>query len=69
MINVYNEFNKNKLSAKIIIQVHDELLIDCPKNELEKVIEIVRKEMENVYKLSVPLKVDINYGTNWYDAK
>jgi len=69
MINVYNEFNKNKLSAKIIIQVHDELLIDCPKNELEKVIKIVRKEMENVYKLSVPLKVDINYGTNWYDAK
>ena len=69
MINVYNEFNKKKLSAKIIIQVHDELLIDCPKNELEKVIEIVRKEMENVYKLSVPLKVDINYGTNWYDAK
>ena len=69
MINVYNKLNKNKLKAKIIIQVHDELLIDCPKNEIDKVIEIVKSEMENAYKLSVPLKVDINYGNSWYEAK
>ncbi len=69
MINVYNELNKNNLKAKIIIQVHDELLIDCPKDEMDKVVEIVKNEMENAYKLSVPLKVDINYGSNWYEAK
>ena len=69
MVNVYNELIKNKLTAKIIIQVHDELLIDCPKDEIDKVIEIVKKEMENACKLSVPLKTDINYGNNWYEAK
>lgn len=69
MINVYNKFLENNLKAKIIIQVHDELLIDCPKDELDTVIGILRKEMENAYRLSVPLKVDINYGNNWYEAK
>lgn len=69
MINTFNEFNKKKLKAKIIIQVHDELLIDCPNDELDEVIKIVRDKMENVYKLSVPLKVDIEYGNNWYEAK
>lgn len=69
MINTFNELNKRKLKAKIILQVHDELLIDCPKDELDEVIKIVRDKMENVYKLSVPLKVDIEYGNNWYEAK
>lgn len=69
MINIKNEFEKQNLRAKIIIQVHDELLIDCPKNELVKVKEIVKDKMENAYKLSVPLKVDIGIGKNWYEAK
>ena len=69
MINVYNKLNKKNLKAKIIIQVHDELLIDCPRNELDEVIKIVKYEMENAYKLNVPLKVDINCGNNWYEAK
>ena len=69
MINIYNEFNKRGLKAKIIIQVHDELLIDCPSDEVSEVIEIVRDKMENSYKLSVPLKVDIEMGKNWYEAK
>ena len=69
MINVNNELKRKKLSAKMIIQVHDEILIDCPKNELETVKEILKDKMENAYKLSVPLKVDINYGNNWYEAK
>ena len=69
MINVYNELIKNKLEAKMIIQVHDELLIDCPKDEIDKVIKIVKEEMENAYKLNVPLKTDISYGSNWYEAK
>lgn len=69
MINIYNEFNKRGLRAKIIIQVHDELLIDCPSDEVSEVVEIVRDKMENSYKLSVPLKVDIEMGKNWYEAK
>ena len=69
MINIFNEFNNLGLKAKIIIQVHDELLIDCPKDELNKVTEIIKNKMENAYKLSVPLKVDINKGNNWYEAK
>lgn len=69
MINVHKELEKRKLKAKLIIQVHDELLVDTPKEELEKVIEILKDKMENAYKLKVPLKVDINYGNNWYEAK
>ena len=53
----------------MIIQVHDELLIDCPKDEQDEVVSIVKDKMENVCKLSVPLKVDIEIGKNWYEAK
>ena len=69
MINIYNRFSNEKVKAKMIIQVHDELLIDCPLNELDKVKAIVKDEMENAYKLDVPLKVDISSGHNWYEAK
>ena len=53
----------------MILQVHDELIIDCKKDELEDVKRVLTDIMENTYKLDVPLKVDINYGNNWYDAK
>ena len=69
MINIHNELKKQNLKAKLIIQVHDELLIDCPNEEIEKVTKIVKDNMENVYKLKVPLKVDIGMGYNWYEAK
>ena len=69
MVKVFEEFKKNNLQSKMIIQVHDELIIDTKKEELEKVKEIVKNTMENIYKLEVPLKVDINYGNNWYEAK
>lgn len=69
MIEVQNELKKRYLKTKMIIQVHDELVFDCDKDELEEVISFVKEIMENTYKLSVPLKVDINYGDNWYLAK
>ena len=69
MVEIYNEFNKRKLRSKILIQVHDELVFNVLKDELEEVKEIVRNIMENTFKLDVPLKVDIEYGTNWYEAK
>ena len=53
----------------MLLQVHDELVFDCRRDELDKVIEIVTNIMENTYKLNVPLKVDVNYGDNWYLAK
>lgn len=69
MINVYNEFNKHNLKSKMILQVHDELIIDCNIEEKEIVYKIVKDQMENVCKLSVPLDVKIDNGVNWYDAK
>ncbi len=69
MIDIFEEFNKKKLKSKMIIQVHDELVFDVKEDELEIVKEIVKEKMENVYKFDVPLKVDIEYGKDWYDAK
>ena len=69
MIEISEEFKKQNIKAKMIIQVHDELLFDCPKQEEEQVKTIIHDIMENTYKLDVPLKVDINVGQNWYEAK
>ena len=69
MIEIYDEFNKRNLKSKMIIQVHDELVFDVLKSEEEEVTKIVKNIMENTYKLDVPLVVDINKGTDWYDAK
>ena len=69
MIEIYNEFKKRHLKSKMVIQVHDELVFDCVKEELDIVKQVVKDVMENTYKLSVPLKVDIEYGTDWYEAK
>ena len=69
MVEIYNEFNKKNLKSKMLIQVHDELVFNVLKNEEKEVEEIVKNIMENTYKLSVPLIVDINKGINWYEAK
>lgn len=69
MIEIYDALNKKNLKSKMIIQVHDELVFDVVKEEKDEVEEIVKNIMENTYKLNVPLKVDINIGTNWYEAK
>lgn len=69
MINVYNKLKENNLKSKIIVQVHDELLIETNLNEEEQVKEILKSEMENVIKLDVPLKAEVSEGSNWYEAK
>ncbi len=69
MINVYKRFQEEKIESKILLQVHDEIIIDCKNTELDKIKKIVKEEMENVFPLSVPLKIEINTGVNWYDAK
>jgi len=57
------------LKAKLILQVHDELIAECPENEAEQVSQILREEMENAASLSVPLLVETSAGKSWYDAK
>ena len=69
MINVYNKLKEQNLRAKLIVQVHDELLIETPIDEKEKVRNILKTEMENVIKLSVPLLAELSEGYNWYEAK
>ena len=69
MIEIDKEFTKENIESTMLLQVHDELIFNVKKNELEKVKKIVKKIMENTIKLSVPLKVDIEVGSNWYDAK
>ena len=69
MVEIYSEFNKRGLKSKMLIQVHDELVFNVLNSELEEVKSIVRDIMENTFKLDVPLKVDIEYGNNWYEAK
>ncbi|MBR4412881.1 MAG: DNA polymerase I [Lachnospiraceae bacterium] len=69
MINVRDALKKNGLSSEILIQVHDELLLEIKTSEKEEVVKILQTEMENAYKLSVPLSVDLNVGENWYEAK
>ena len=69
MINVYNKLKEAKLESKVIVQVHDELLVETLLEEEEQVKEILKSEMENVIKLDVPLKAEISEGSNWYEAK
>ncbi len=69
MVKVYNELEKAGLKSKLVLQIHDELIIETYKDEIEKVKEILKTQMECAYKLNVPLKVDMNVGETWYDAK
>ena len=69
MLNVYQELKKRKLKSKLILQVHDELIIETPKEELKEVEILLKEQMEKAIKLSVPLKVDMKSGDSWYDTK
>lgn len=69
MVNVYKALNEKGLTSTIILQVHDELILNVHLDELEEVKKLVKDKMENVVKLKVPLEVDINVGNSWYDAK
>ncbi len=69
MINVYTELKKRNLKSRLILQVHDELLIEAKEEELEEVKELLKDNMMKAAKLSVPLIVDMHDGKSWYDAK
>jgi len=68
MINIHKKMEADNFQSKMILQIHDELLFECPKTEVEKLVAMVVEEMEGAVQLSVPLKVDWNYGSSWYEA-
>jgi len=69
MINVFNRLRSETLKARLILQVHDELIVECPEDEAETVSLVLREEMETAAKLSIPLVADTHIGKSWYDAK
>ncbi len=69
MINVDNRLKDSEMKSRLILQVHDELLIETAVEEEEKVYDILKEEMMNAITLSVPLEIDIHSGTTWFDAK
>jgi DNA polymerase-1 len=69
IVNLYKSLEENKLKSKILVQVHDELVLNVVKDEEEIVEKLLKDTMENAYKLDVPLVVDINKGSDWYEAK
>jgi DNA polymerase-1 len=69
MLACHKRFIEEKLRSRLILQVHDELIFEAEKSEVDIVKKIVKYEMENVYKMSVPIIADISVGKSWYDAK
>ncbi len=68
MINIHNRFEKENFKSKMLLQVHDELVFDTHKDELEIIKPIIKQEMENAFKMTVPLDVEIDLGDNWLEA-
>ncbi|MDO7712153.1 MAG: DNA polymerase, partial [Schleiferiaceae bacterium] len=68
MLKVAKALDEGKFEAKLILQVHDELVFDAPRQELEKLQSMVKTSMESAYQLKVPLIVDVGLGDNWLEA-
>ena len=69
MIRVSEKLKANKLKSRLILQVHDELLIETHKDEIDVVGKILKEEMENAFSMKVSLLADVNCGETWYEAK
>ena len=69
MVHVWQSLRDEGLTARLLLQVHDELIVECPLDEAPAVKEIVREEMEHAAAFAVPLTADVHEGTTWYDAK
>ena len=68
MINISNKMKLNAYRSQMLVQVHDELIFEIYKPELEKMKKLIKQEMESAFSLNVPLAVDIGLGDNWYEA-
>ena len=69
MVRVHRALKEKNLKARLILQVHDELIIECPKDELAKVEALLRDCMENAVQMRVPLSVEAKHGESWYETK
>ena len=69
MVNVYNRLKKENLKSSLILQVHDELILNVKPDEEDVVVKLVQEEMESAVHLHVPIEVDVNEGYTWYEAK
>lgn len=69
MVKVYNRLKAEGMKSQLVLQVHDELIVESPLDEMEKAAAILSQEMQNAAQLSIPLKADVNSGENWYIAK
>ncbi len=69
MVNLEKALKEGGFAAKLVLQIHDELIVDCPKNEVERVERLLKEVMEGVARLCVPLVADVRSGKSWYDTK
>ena len=69
MIRVWKRLKEENLKSRLILQIHDELLVETAQDELEQVAAIMEKEMKNAADLAVSLEIDLHTGKNWYEAK
>ena len=69
MINVYKRLKRENLKSRLLLQIHDELLIEALDNEIVRVKQIMEEEMVNAVKLKVALQIDMHEGNSWFDAK
>lgn len=69
MVEVYNEINNRRLKSKLVLTIHDELIIEAHNDEIDEVVDMMKSVMENAIALTVPLRVDIEVGDSWYDTK
>ncbi len=68
MINIHKKLTDGNYKTKMLLQVHDELVFDCYKPELEEMKVLIKSEMENAYIMAVPLDVEVGIGENWLEA-
>jgi len=69
MINVHSRMRRDKLQARMLLQIHDELVFEVPSDEVDGLATLVQKEMATVQQLGVPLKVDVKVGNNWAECE
>ena len=69
MVKVYDALRERCPEAKLILQVHDELICEVPESKAESVAQIIKEEMENAVQLSVPMRADLKIGRSWYETK
>jgi DNA polymerase-1 len=69
MLNIQPALQNENLRGRMILQVHDELVLECPRSELEQTARVVQQVMETAFPISIPLTTEARWGTNWDDLK